>query len=252
MKNVDLKILFLNFQRKRQLTPESEEPTSSDSESSSNSEPLVGVQRQAARSTGTIPPVPKTGHVSEKLRKSIKKGEVINLALLKPTLLQDKPAKRFKFNAENGSFEEEEESQNIGFYNWLECFLIYMSIRLDYFADEAQGLLRHIQNCQGLARSGRDAIEYDLQFRTAKRQHPSIQWGEYLGELVDMIPDKTKTKRSFKQKSTYQSATNNQKWGGHCFKYNAVGKCPYPHCRYKHECKHCNGKHSAVDCKKSH
>ena len=45
-----------------------------------------------------------------------------------------------------------------------------MSIRLDYFPNEAQGLLRHVRNVQSFSKADKDAVEYDLQIRTAKRR----------------------------------------------------------------------------------
>ena len=45
------------------------------------------------RTSGTIPPVPKTGHVSSKMQKWIKKGEVVNRALMKQKSLKDKRAR---------------------------------------------------------------------------------------------------------------------------------------------------------------
>ena len=66
---------------------------------------------------------------------------------MKQNSLKDKRAKKFSFNADSVQFEEEE-SPDIGLFNWLECFLTYMSIHLDYFPNETQGLIRHIQNVQ--------------------------------------------------------------------------------------------------------
>ena len=197
------------------------------------------------RSTGTIPPVPKTGHVSDKIRKAIRKGEVINLALLKPKNLKDPGSKKLRFNIESCRFEEDEVSQDLSFYNWLECFLIYMSIRLEYYPDEAQGLLRHVQNVQSLSKADKDAVEYDLQFRTAKRQHPNIQWGEYLAELVDVLPAPKSVHKGNIKPKTHGMA----KWGGVCAKFNTSG-CTNTRCRFKHECKSCQGNHSVNACTK--
>ena len=37
-----------------------------------------------------------------------------------------------------------------------------MSIRVEYFPAETQGLIRHMQNVQKLNESGKVAVEYDL------------------------------------------------------------------------------------------
>jgi hypothetical protein len=169
--------------------------------------------------------------------------------LLKPKALKDKQSKKFKFNPESGGFEEEEESADLSFYSWIECFLIYMSIRAEYFPAEIQGLIRHMQNVQMLNRTGRDAIEYDVQFRTAKHQHDTIQWGEYLPELVDCLPElKSKVKAKPKTPHSQSSSSFNGKWNAVCNQYNTFG-CNRTNCRYKHECRQCRGSHSVKDCK---
>ena len=221
-------------------TPGSESSSSSSSSSSSDSEEFH--EDIVPRTSGTIPPVPKTGHISSKMRKSIKKGEVVNLALMKQKSLKDKKAKKFSFNADSGQFEEEEESQDIGFYHWLECFLTYMSIRVEYFPTETQGLIRHMQNVQKLNESGKDAVEYDLQFRTMKHQHPSIQWGEYLGEIVDALPIKA---RKYPPK-----AQNSTKGKGVCRNYNSRNGCSFRNCKFLHICQSCRSDHPVLQCTK--
>ena len=111
-------------------------PGSKSSSSSSSSDAEEFHEYGIPRTPGKIPPVPKTGHISSKMRKSIIKGEMIDLALMRQKSLKDKRAKKFSFNADSRQFEEEEESQDIGFYHWLECFLTYLSICVDYFPNK--------------------------------------------------------------------------------------------------------------------
>ena len=210
------------------------ETDSDNTDSSDEDQPTVG------RAYGAIPPVPRTGHVSDKIKKQIRKGEVVNLALLKPKSAKDKNNKKIKINFETGRFEEEEISQEMPFYEWLECFLIFFSIRVEYYPKEVQGLLRHIQNVQQLHTHKRDAVEYDLQFRATKYQHPTIEWGEYLGEIVDALPV---------LKSKKEGKTGSKKPTGICFKFNTSNGCSWQNCRWQHICRQCKGVHSVINCK---
>lgn len=198
--------------------------------------------KSKSRRPGTIPAVPRTGHVTDKLKKAIKRGEVINLALLKAKSRKETKNKRYMFDVQSASFKEEELSEDLKFYEWIECFLVFMAIRLEYFPHEAQGLIRDMQNVQMLGKSKKDGVEYDLEFRRVKRQHPTIQWGEYLPELVESLPNPV-------QKTKVKTKPEMSRWFGVCSRFNGYG-CSLKDCKYKHVCKKCKGGHPVRDCKK--
>ena len=99
-----------------------------------------------------------------------------------------------------------------------------------------------MQNFHKLNESGEDAVEYDLQFRTMKHQHPSIQWGEYLGEIVDALPIKA---RKYPPK-----AQNSNKGKGVCRKYNSRNGCSFRNCKFLYICQSCRSDHPVLQCTK--
>ena len=191
--------------------------------------------------TTALPAVPTTGHVPATLRKAIKKGEPVNLARLLPHSKSfDSKAYEptFSIDPESMSFRKEEPKEQLRFYDWSRAFTIFMSIRLSYFPAEAQSLLKHLQNVQELHAIGKDAIEYDLNFRRSKYQHPSIPWGQWLSELVDKLPP-------VKANSVPKPKLQKRK---PCINFNTK-RCKFQNCIFSHICSKCGGKHSAKACK---
>ena len=95
------------------------------------------------RAFGSMPAHPRTEHVPDTLRKKIREGEYVDLKLLLPHPRGEKPTKKFAIN--DGVFEEVEDNTNLVFYPWLDAFIIFMSIYLEFYPAEVQGLLRHLE-----------------------------------------------------------------------------------------------------------
>lgn len=158
--------------------PESADSSSDEVYSSSDEEQQVVEQvsrHSMDRVPGTIPRVPRSSHVSDKTREKIISGEYVKIVKLLPTL-DDEEDKGEKID------------RQLTFYQWLRCYRVLMSIRLQAYPDELQGMLRHEEIVQDLHAQNRDALAYDAQFRRLKEQHPVIQWGEYLSEVVMGLP----------------------------------------------------------------
>lgn len=236
--------------RNNRQSPSSDEEFSSEFDDSAK-------EQELPITPGTVPPIPRTGHVSQQLQKQIRKGEFVKFE----SLLTDQPGSKqpkFRVNLETGSFDKVEDKQRLTFYQWINAFTIYMSIRIQGRPDETQGLLRHMQIVQQLQTQGKDAIGYDRQFRLLKVQHPNIQWGEYFAEIVDSLPLTTQMypvgqpgkigyRKSRPFSTPFRYSDNNK---SACYAFNSQRGCRFTSCRYTHKCSSC-GKigHSVIDCK---
>jgi hypothetical protein len=182
-------------------------------------------------STGATPPVPRTGHVSSKLRRQIEKGEYIKMSLLEPKDPSDSRPPRFSFNPNSGQFEQMEEKKKFSFSQWRRCYITFMSLRMKAFPEEGQGLLRHLEIVEDLQRQGLDGVRYDAQFRETKAQHPSIRWGQYMADLV--IAGLTPT-------TAPRLSVTRRPNSRVCSFYNSVEGCLSTRCRFAHACDRCN------------
>jgi hypothetical protein len=82
-----------------------------------------------------MPLVPRTGAASDADRKKIRKGKYIDLKKLLPTP-RGEPAHK-KLTLRDGQLTEVEEASHLKLYEWWDAFIIYMSIRLEFFPGEA-------------------------------------------------------------------------------------------------------------------
>ena len=192
----------------------------------------ISVDDAPQRTLGTIPAVPRTGHLSKRTIQKIKRGEYVSFASLLPKPHDSSDRKRYNINPDTGLFEKVKETKTLNFYTWLDCFIVFMSVRLQHFPNENQGLLRHLQVVKNMHNQRRNAIEYDHQFRITKEQHPSIQWGEYLPELADKI-----TAKAERERLTPRSQTKGKM--ALCLKFNSIQGCHFPNCIYTHKCRRC-------------
>lgn len=204
------------------------------------------------RASGTMPHVPRTGHVSDKDKKKIREGLFVEFSGLYPPGVSCKTAKKYSVNLKLGIFEEVEEVEHLPLYKWYDAFLIFMSIRLEYAPLEAQGLLRHCQIVKNLINNKKDGMFYDCQFRRLKAQHPDIAWGEYMTELVDEVPLLNANYSAQRKGANPYQASQMMRQPNEvqaCRFYNAPGGCRQPGCKYAHRCKRCNKfGHSQVAC----
>lgn len=202
------------------------------------------------RPMGSMPIIPRTEHVDGKLRKKIRQGEFVDFKLLIPHPRGLQPRKKFAIN--DGLFEELEDDSNLMLYQWIDAFVVYMSVTMEFFPTEAQGMLRHIQIVKKMHAAGKDAVEYDYQFRRLKSANADICWGEYLAELAFEITEARQPKKhtgtpsgsSFHASGRYNSGrTNRQAAKGFrlCYLFNSQGGCKWGgSCRFPHICRKCS------------
>lgn len=69
---------------------------------------------------------------------------------------------------------KEFESDNLG---------VLMSVHLEFFPSDVQGMLRHFEIIKGFQTAEKDGIEYDYPFRGLKSRNADIVWGKYITEL---------------------------------------------------------------------
>ena len=218
------------------------------------------------RPLGSMPITPRTSHVSTRDRQKIQLGKFVEFSALRPAKVSCKAVKKYTLNLEKGQFEHVEEEEHLSLYNWYDAFIVFMSIRLEYAPEEAQGLLRHWQVVRGLQNRKKDGVYYDCQFRRLKEQHPDIVWGEYLAELVAEVPFlsgsniKHGSYRNFNQHAsgsgnefrpfsrTPPVNTNDQKFKRafqpgrpprFCFFFNLPRGCVNKNCAIPHKCRRC-------------
>jgi hypothetical protein len=188
-----------------------------------------------------MPLVPRTGAASDADRKKIRKGKYIDLKKLLPTP-RGEPSHK-KLTLRDGQLAEVEEASHLKLYEWWDAFIIYMSIRLEFFPGEAQGLLRHMQIVKTVQAQGKDGPEYDVLFRRLKEQQPDLKWGEYLTELVAEIRQE---KRPSRPRKPLWLGRQQSSQGAHrtttkpCFGFNSSKGCKRQGCRYGHFCSNCS------------
>lgn len=231
-------------------------------ESEFSDEPNQPSTSRPARPVGAMPLVPRTEMVDAKLRNKIREGKFVEFAQLLPTPKGTKPNKRFAIT--DGLFEEVEDDSSLGLYQWIDAFVIYMSVTLEFFPAEAQGMLRHMQIVKRLQTATRNGVDYDYQFRRLKSNHMDVQWGEYLAELAIETPEEKRpaTKEPYGRKPPHSSpAWPRFNGGGHqapsqqlgiCRRFNSTGGCTFGmHCRYSHKCSRCEAfDHPTYRCSK--
>ena len=207
--------------------------------------------------------MPATSHVNSSTREKIVSGEYFRIEKLLPTLLDEADMEDAK----------DRKDKKLSFYNWIRCYRVFKSIRLEIFPNELQGMLRHEEIVQDLISRGKDGILYDAHFRRRKEQHPHIEFGEYLADIVEGLPmiqrvtprrpignvTNTWTPRLFTQRQPVVPTV-----GGSflrpthvpprmptpqpispyprpvCNKYNSPSGCDFPRCQFLHKCKTCN------------
>lgn len=198
--------------------------------------------------------VPLTGHVDRKTREKIRKGEFVNLSKLAGEAKGKKSRKRYEIN--DGLFEEIEEDSSLSSSAWIEAYIIFMSIRLDSYPRETQGMLRHMQIVREMYRQGQNGVVYDTKFREMKAQYPDMQWGELLPIAVPRIYEGRATQKDTalpleRRGPGGEGESNKERQpGGTCVFFNRGQRCPRVNCRYEHACVRCGSvNHPVVQCK---
>lgn len=189
----------------------------------------------SVRPMGAMPCVPRTEHVDDTLRRKIRRGEFVDFKSLIPHPRGEKPRKRFSIA--DGLLEEVEDTTNLILYNWIDAFVVFMSVTLEFFPSYAQGMLRHFQVVKRMHAAGKDGVDYDFQFRRLKCQIKSIQWGEYLPELAGEVREAKTVKKTRGGAPSHLGKDKQQP----CFKFNSSSGCRFGlNCRFKHLCTKCS------------
>ena len=201
------------------------------------------VTTRPKRAFGCVPAHPRNEHVDDRLRKKIREGEFIDFKLMLPRARDDKVRKRFSLV--DGLFEEVEDSKNLeSFYSWIDAFIIFMSIHLEFYPSDVQGMLRHFEIVKGFHTAGKDGIEYDFQFRRLKSRNADVVWGEYIAELAGGLRETKSIKKKAEQPG--------RKSERYCLRFNSAAGCKFGNtCRFTHKCKKCfSADHPEYRCSK--
>lgn len=222
-------------------------PAAMDGDSSQASDTDGEMPSTSARPMGAMPCVPRTEHVDDALRRKIRKGEFVDFKYLIPHPRGEKPRKRFAMA--DGFFEEVEDMSNLALYNWIDAYVVFMSVTLEFHPSVVQGMLRHFQVVKRMCAGGKDGIEYDFQFRRLKCQIKSIRWGEYLPELAGEVKESTRSAK--KSKSGVGPYARRAK-RSQCHGFNSPEGCRFGvKCIFRHQCSKCySPDHSFSRCSK--
>lgn len=216
-----------------------EEPSSGVEESSTD-ETEVGESSSSCttrpkRAFGCVPAHPRNEHVDDKLRAKIRDGEYVDFKLMLPRSRDEKPKKRFSII--DGLFEEVEDNTNMVFYSWIDAYIVFMSIHLEFYPTDVQGMLRHFEIVKGFHVSGKDGIEYDYQFRRLKSRNSDIVWGEYMAELAGSLKE-YKQEKKVEKKADQPTRKPGRVY--YCNKFNQATGCKFGNgCKFVHKCRKC-------------
>ena len=179
--------------------------------------------RNSLRLPGAMPLEPRTDHIDEATRKKIKKGQYINLRLL---VGLKKKINRSISLGQAPSTSEEVEDSNLPIMQWVDAFIVFISVHIRTRPNDIQGMLRHLQIVKKMCAQGKNGVEYDTQFRRLRAQQPDIQWGEYLPELAaDVEMESQKAYRPRKTFGYYKNQNKfhrlpSQRCTGVCYRFN--------------------------------
>ena len=214
------------------LTSESDDPDLSDS---LFDEEVPLRAQQGLRLPGAMPLVPRTDHLDDSMRRKIRKGKFV---LLKKLLGNRKKTGRGKTTP---SPSEDSDEDNLPISLWVDAFIVLISVHIEFFPCDIQGMLRHMQIVKKMASQGKDGVEYDTQFRRLKAQHAYIQWGEYLPELAADVDGAAK--RHFRFRKPYNRGFQRVNRASQrvrvCHILNSTEGCKTENCNFPHKCRRC-------------
>ena len=240
----------------KETTKKKAKVDTSGSESSSSADEDDLDQQQAADNIGMFaaPNEPPTDHVDDKLRKKVKKGEFVELYKLYRKDAAQPPAQIFSL--ENGKLQLKDgnDKKITSFGMWLDCFIVFITIRGKKFPNEILGMLKHVETVKRLNLQGFDAFAYDTRFRHMKATYGGLPWGQYMPEIVSVAGKQGQYRGNPGNPgfaSHNRNPTNNNQPGGFCRFFNA-GSCFKGYaCKFKHLCSKCQApNHGAHQCKR--
>ena len=214
----------------------SSESESSDAESDSDSDGI-----------GMLEPPNEiiTSFVDKKTVRKIVRGKLVDLNKLYPKdAAKPGPGKVFSIEG-NKIMCKEAESRITGFAKWLDCFLVFMTIRGKQHPKEMLGMLKHIDIVKRLGYDGYDGVAYDLRFRSLKASFGGIPWGSFRAELLSAAP------KQMYGKNNSPGAGSSSYNKPYCRFFNTNRCFKKDTCKFKHACFKCHSdQHGSATCNK--
>ena len=138
------------------------------------------------------------------------------------------------------------------FDDWLDAYLIFASVYIQYHAHETHGLLKHLSTVKRLHRQNFKWYEYDFEFRHFISSQ-SCSFDIYLPELLEKAKERPPAFVGAHPRKPFAGNRSSQRPfrhlpPGYCFSYARFNVCRNQSCQYKHECPDCGGRHSASHC----
>ena len=226
---------------------ESDESSDEDSSESDSDQPRSNIGMFAT------PNEPLTDHVDSKVKKMITKGHYVEMSKLFRKDVAQKTSQVFSF--ENGSLQLKDTSERKinSFGVWLDCFIVFMTIRGKKYPDEMIGMLKHLETVKRLGLQGFDGIAYDCRFRHMKANYGSLPWGQYIPEIVSTLkPSFGKPNSGTMNKNSGNSQGSASNGNTKVCRFFNSGSCmKRDRCDFKHVCSKCNSfNHGANSCLK--
>lgn len=189
--------------------------------------------------------VPLGATVSAKLKLKIWNNEFVELKSLLPNSNEEP----LSIMVKAGKIELQQASSNknpITIHQWTDAFLIFISIYLQKFPQEASNLLKYMYTIREINKlHGEQAWRnYDETFRKI-RETSLLPWERVVPELrlkaASMgFRSAPKSQGNFGKRQPFRVR--------HCFAYNRGQKCGSHPCRFSHTCQDCNGSHPRLQC----
>jgi len=190
------------------------------------------------RTRGAMPLAPTTSHVDDATRRKIRKREFVEFKKLVPTPGGEEQSSVRKLALVDGMFQEVEQRSFMPFMDWISAFMVFMSIHVEFHSYDIQGLIRHFEIVKRIYSNGDNALAYDRQFRSLMARNKDIRFGEYIGELLEVV----KLGRQFEaRRDGYRQGPRGGATGsGLCYRFNSQGGCRFgARCRFLHRCGKC-------------
>lgn len=222
---------------------------------------------------------PVSGHIPQKIKEKVWRGEYIHFGLLLKTAkeLAADPMLDGDLVLKGGTLtvinKKSDSIHNI--HTWTNAFIIYMDILLDKWPGKAKEYLKYMHNIRLAAtRNANGWVAYDEQFRLKKVRFPSSSWGlidqelwivhvatHYSTNLPASASSSGYESRQFNvhvgqntgnNQSTFQSRTGGgfQRVRQRCFRFQE-DRCTFgKKCKFEHKCSKCGSvTHGAVRCR---
>ena len=203
---------------------------------------------------------PNISHVSSKLQRKIQQNQYIDLAKLyrHDNPFEKEPVFTIMKNGHLKILSQPKNNDIYSFSRFLDCFMIYMTIRGKSHPQEYPGMLRYVEIVKNLFAQHCDGISYDRRFRMMRADNPNMPWSCYMAELVVRKPsqypqDNPRPRSNTPTIPPPSSTPGSPKQSGkpyYCHFFNS-GKCTRPVCKYPHMCSVCGERtHGKKTCTK--